>query len=125
LETELKRPFLAYLCMIIGLIVVYLVMFCSEILINHPRFIYSIIKACKTGASTNLIYGLSFGYFSNVIPIVTYASILFLAYFWLGAFGVGLISIGIATLIPNFLGVSIFISVTEISSMIGVVNKMH
>ncbi len=34
-------------------------------------------------------------------------------------------SIGMATLIPNFLGSSIFFSVTEISSLIGVVNKLH
>ena len=92
---------------------------------NHPHFVYDIINSCKTGAATNIIYGLSFGYFFNLLPIIVISSIGFLSYFWLGSYGVGLISIGFLTLSPNYICITTFYSVCDNCSFISYINQMH
>lgn len=81
------------------------------------------INASTTGAATNIISGLAFGYFGNAIPIITLTGVGFLAYFWLGSFGVGLLSIGLGMLFPNNLAINTFFVNMENSSLIAVYSQ--
>ncbi len=61
--------------------------------------VLSIAKASKSGASTNIIEGLSQGIFSAVMPTIIIAAAIVLAYNLLGLFGIALASVGILLLL--------------------------
>jgi len=82
--------------MITGMVVSILISISSQIMTQHPFFLYALLGSCKTGAATCLIYGLSFGYLYNVFPIIGIVCISYLWYWWLGAFGVAMGGVGIA-----------------------------
>ena len=46
-----------------------------------------------TGSATNIIYGLSYGYFFNFIPFILIAGLGYLSSYMLGAFGVLLVNL--------------------------------
>ena len=51
-------------------------------------------NACKTGAATNIIYGLALGYLSTIVPIICIAITAFVSSRLLGFYGVALASLG-------------------------------
>jgi hypothetical protein len=53
---------------------------------------------------------LALGYLGNGVPMIFWAGITFLGYYWLGSFGLSLMSIGVAILIPNYLGINTYFS---------------
>eukprot|EP00957_Ditylum_brightwellii_P023326 1761177-Ditylum_brightwellii.AAC.1 len=53
-----------------------------------------VADACKTGAATNLIYGLSLGYKSTIVPSLLLAFMIFYSYSLCDMYGVGLASVG-------------------------------
>lgn len=76
----------------------------------------AVSNSCKTGSATNIIYGLSFGYFFNFVPVVFIAGTLFLADYWLGAYGMGLAVVGYLSLLPHYLNGTIIYSSLDNSS---------
>jgi K(+)-stimulated pyrophosphate-energized sodium pump len=99
-------------------------MLISELQINHPASIGSVITACKTGPASNILAGLSFGYLGNIPPIIVWASLSFLSYFWLGGFGASLMAVGVALLIPNSLAANTYFSSIENASFISYVGQL-
>jgi Na+/H+-translocating membrane pyrophosphatase len=77
---------------------------------THPFFLNSVATSCKTGSATCIIYGISFGYLFNAIPVIFIAGTLFLADYWLGAYGIGLAVIGYLSLLPHYLNGSLVYS---------------
>ena len=69
---------------------------------THPFFVNIISNSCKTGSATNIIYGLSFGYMFNFIPLIFITGIGFLSNYWLGTYGVGLVAIGVISSLPLY-----------------------
>lgn len=80
---------------------------------------------CRTGAATNIISGLAFGFFGNIIPVVLVTTVGFVSYFWLGSFGVGLLAVGFSLLIPNYLAMDCFFSIVDTCSKIGHINRIN
>ena len=80
----------------------------GELGTNHPRVLDIISSSCMTGSATNLIYGLSYGYFFNLIPFVLIAGFGYLCSFLLGVFGVALIVVGFTSFLPLYLNIAIF-----------------
>ena len=105
---NLKAPYLAYLALLIALLAMFLLMMISELQINHPVSSSSVIGACKTGPASNILAGLSFGYLGNIPPIIVWASLSFLSYYWLGGFGASLMAVGVALMIPNSLAANTY-----------------
>jgi Na+/H+-translocating membrane pyrophosphatase len=97
--------------------------FSSEIVTSSPYFIYSLLIACKTGAATGIISGLSMGYFYTALPVCIIAGYGFLCYYWLGMMGVGMGVCGVALLIPYFMVLSLYSALMNTSSMIGYANN--
>lgn len=48
----------------------------------------------------------------------------FLGFYWLGTFGIAVIAVGIACLLPNYLAINSFCASTENASMIGFINQL-
>jgi len=58
------------------------------------RPVQELVESCRTGAATNIIYGLSLGYNSVIIPVFILAYIVFLAFSLCDLFGVALAAVG-------------------------------
>ncbi len=53
-----------------------------------------VAEACRTGAATNIIYGLALGYKSVVIPILGIATTIFIAYEMASFYGIACAALG-------------------------------
>ena len=58
-----------------------------------------IAHASKTGAATNIIYGLSAGYMSSVIPVLTISLIVYLSWHFAGMYGIAMAALGMISTI--------------------------
>jgi len=56
--------------------------------------------ACKTGAATNIIFGLALGYKSVIIPVFCLAVTIYVAYSLAGMFGIAVAALGILSTLP-------------------------
>lgn len=75
-----RAPYYAFLCTIIGLWSGFLIGWFTEYMTSHTYHpVRELAGSCKTGAGTNVIYGLALGYYSTVIPAVLIAIICFTA----------------------------------------------
>ncbi|EWM21806.1 h+-translocating pyrophosphatase family [Nannochloropsis gaditana] len=73
--------------LIIGLI--------TEFYTSHSfKPVREVANACKTGAATNIIYGLALGYKSCIIPVFILAIVIFIGFYTLNMYGVALAAIG-------------------------------
>ncbi len=59
----------------------------------------SIAKASETGAATNIIYGLSVGYASAVIPVIALAVTVYVSWTYAGMYGIAVAAIGMISTI--------------------------
>lgn len=53
-----------------------------------------VAQSCTTGAATNIIYGLSLGFYSVVIPIIALAVTIFISFKFCGMYGIALGALG-------------------------------
>ena len=53
-----------------------------------------IASSCKTGAATNIIMGLAYGYYSTIVPIIALVITSYVSNKLLGMFGVSLAALG-------------------------------
>mmetsp|Transcript_3152 Transcript_3152/g.10340 ORF Transcript_3152/g.10340 Transcript_3152/m.10340 type:complete len:866 (-) Transcript_3152:650-3247(-) len=75
-----------------GLIIGYV----TEYYTSHTyKPVRELASACKTGAATNIIYGLALGYKSTIIPVITLAVAIFFSYYLGHMFGVACAALGI------------------------------
>ena len=60
---------------------------------------------CRTGAATNIIYGLSLGYFSTIIPVLAIGLTAYGASKLMGYYGVALAALGMLSNLPISLAI--------------------
>ena len=56
--------------------------------------------SCRTGAATNIIYGLSLGYFSTIIPVLAIGLTAYGACRLMGYYGIALAALGMLSNLP-------------------------
>ena len=56
-----------------------------------------VADACKTGAATNIIFGLALGYQSAIVPCIVIAICIFLGFSFASLFGVACAALGMLT----------------------------
>ena len=62
-------------------------------------------ESCKTGAGTNIIYGLALGYLSTIIPVICLCLTAYHSSSLLGYYGVALAAIGMLANLPICLAI--------------------
>jgi inorganic pyrophosphatase len=67
-----------------------------------------VANACKTGAATNIIYGLALGYKSNIIPITLIAVATYVSFTLCGMFGVALAALGMLSTLATCLSIDVY-----------------
>lgn len=79
-----------------GLLIGYI----TEYFTSHTyKPVRQIAEASKTGAATNLIYGLSAGYMSSVVPVLTIAAIVYCSWHFAGMYGIAMAALGMISTI--------------------------
>lgn len=74
--------------------------FVTEYYTSHSYApVRQVADASKTGAATNIIYGLSLGYKSSVIPTLAIALVVYLSWHFAGMYGIAMAAIGMISTI--------------------------
>ena len=68
-------------------------------------YVKELATACKTGAATNIIYGLALGYLSTIIPVVVLCFVVYYSHSNLGYLGVALAALGMLSNLPICLAI--------------------
>ncbi len=68
-------------------------------------YVRELAKACKTGAATNIIYGLALGYLSTIIPVIVLCFVVYYSHSNLGYYGVALAALGMLSNLPICLAI--------------------
>jgi len=67
-----------------------------------------VAQACKTGAATNIIFGLALGYKSVIIPVFCLAITIYVSYRLAGMFGIACGALGILSTLPTSLAIDAY-----------------
>ena len=105
-KLEEKQPWHAYLCSIFGLISGMFIGAFTEYMTSHTYGpVRELAGSCKTGAATNVIYGLALGYLSTIVPVVLIALTAYGSNTLLGYYGVALSALGMLSNLPISLAI--------------------
>jgi inorganic pyrophosphatase len=97
LAGEINRgPIHAWVSTLVGLWSGMVIGFVTEYYTSHTYGpVREVAQSCKTGAATNIIYGLALGHLSTIIPVVLLSITAFVAHSLLGMFGIALSALGL------------------------------
>lgn len=88
-------PGTAFFCSLSGLIVGLAIGILTEYYTSNAyQPVQEVSESCKTGAATNIIYGLALGYLSTIIPVILLAIAAYVSHKLLGLFGIALAALG-------------------------------
>jgi len=73
---------------------------------NGP--VREVAEACKTGAATNIIFGIALGYKSVIIPVFCLAVTIYVSYSLAGMFGIAVAALGILSTLPTSLTIDAY-----------------
>jgi len=86
----------AAVCAVSGLWAGLLIGYVTEYFTSHSyKPVREVSASCKTGAATNIIYGLALGYVSVIIPVLALAVSIFVSLKLAGLYGISLAALGI------------------------------
>jgi Na+/H+-translocating membrane pyrophosphatase len=106
LNLEIKKPYHAYLCALFGLVSGMIIGGFTEYMTSHTYGpVRELAGSCRTGAATNVIYGLALGYLSTIIPVICIALTAYGASTLLGYYGVALGALGMLSNLPISLAI--------------------
>ncbi|KAL4475816.1 hypothetical protein ABPG72_011377 [Tetrahymena utriculariae] len=90
-----KHSYQAFICVLIGLWAGLAIGYITEYMTSHSyKPVREVAESCKTGAATNIIYGLALGYLSTIVPIFCIAIAAYVSLKLLGYYGVALAALG-------------------------------
>ena len=99
----------AALCVIFGLIGGWIIGFVTEYYTSDQhRPVRQVAESCRTGAATNIIYGLALGYMSTGVPVLVLAFDIWVSMHLAGMYGVSLATLGVLTTLCTALSVDAF-----------------
>lgn len=67
-----------------------------------------VANACKTGAATNIIYGLALGYKSVIVPVFALAVTIYVSYSLAGMYGIATAALGILSTLATGLAIDAY-----------------
>ena len=85
----------AYYAVLCGLVAGLLIGLITEYFTSYKnKPVQQVAESSKTGASTNIIYGLALGYESAVMPLILIAVTVFVSFYFAGPYGIALAALG-------------------------------
>jgi Na+/H+-translocating membrane pyrophosphatase len=96
----------AYKCSLYGLLAGFIIGYFTEVMTSYSyRPVQELAESCRTGAGTNVIYGLALGYLSTIVPVCSLCVCAYLSSTLLGYYGVALAAIGMLANLPICLAI--------------------
>lgn len=102
-------PFSATLCVSMGAIGGLIIGLVTEYYTSHSYApVREVAHACKTGAATNMIYGIALGYKSAIIPVIVLAVVIYCSFRSCDMYGVALAAIGFLSNLATGLTIDVY-----------------
>jgi len=84
-----------------------------------------VANACKTGAATNMIYGIALGFKSAIIPVIVLALVIYFAFSLCDMYGVALAAIGFLSNLATGLTIDVYGPVCDNAGGIAEMAELH
>ncbi|CAD7700819.1 unnamed protein product [Ostreobium quekettii] len=75
---------------------------------NRYRGVQDVADSCRTGAATNVIFGLALGYKSAIVPCLMIAICIYVSFTLAGMFGIACAALGMLSILPSCLGIDAY-----------------
>ena len=97
------------ICVIMGAVGGLTIGLVTEYYTSHSyKPVRELADSCKTGAATNMIYGIALGYKSCIIPVLVLASVVYGSFSLCDMYGVSLAAIGFLTNLATGLTIDVY-----------------
>mmetsp|Transcript_7222 Transcript_7222/g.9387 ORF Transcript_7222/g.9387 Transcript_7222/m.9387 type:complete len:746 (+) Transcript_7222:89-2326(+) len=108
-ETLTLYPWEACVCVSMGVVGGLIIGLVTEYYTSHSYApVREVAHACKTGAATNMIYGIALGYKSAIIPVLVLALIIYGSFTLCDMYGVALAAIGFLSNLATGLTIDVY-----------------
>jgi len=108
-ETMVLTPDDAAYCVIMGAFGGLIIGLITEYYTSHTyKPVRELADSCKTGAATNMIYGIALGYKSVIIPVLVLASVIYGSFTLCDMYGVALAAIGFLSNLATGLTIDVY-----------------
>lgn len=98
-----------YYALLTGLVSGMLIGYVTEYYTSHSyKPVRELADASKTGAATNIIYGLSLGYNSSIVPVILLTFTIVIAYSLAGMYGIAIAAIGMISTLATALTIDAY-----------------
>jgi inorganic pyrophosphatase len=98
-----------FICVMCGLWSGLLIGFTTEYYTSHSYApVREVSNACKTGAATNIIYGMALGYLSVIIPVFALAVTIYVSHSLAGMYGIATAALGILSTLATGLTIDAY-----------------
>ena len=87
--------------------------------------VQEIANACRTGAATNIIYGLAAGYKSAILPVFILAAIVYGSHSLAGFYGIALSALGMLSTLATCLAIDVYGPVCDNAGGIAEMCELH
>uniref|UniRef100_A0A7S1Y6F9 H(+)-exporting diphosphatase n=1 Tax=Grammatophora oceanica TaxID=210454 RepID=A0A7S1Y6F9_9STRA len=108
-DTLTLHPWQAFLCVTMGAVGGLIIGLVTEYYTSHSYSpVREVANACKTGAATNMIYGIALGYKSAIIPVLVLAMVVYGSFSLCDMYGVSLAAIGFLANLATGLTIDVY-----------------
>jgi len=108
-EILVMKPIWAWACVSFGAVGGLIIGLITEYYTSHSYSpVREVANSCKTGAATNMIYGIALGYKSAIIPVIVLAFVIFLSFTIADMYGVALAAIGFLSNLATGLTIDVY-----------------
>eukprot|EP00934_Nitzschia_sp_Nitz4_P007767 Nitzschia sp. Nitz4//scaffold43_size134323//53283//55805//NITZ4_003297-RA/size134323-processed-gene-0.10-mRNA-1//1//CDS//3329551942//7757//frame0 len=119
-------PLLATVCVCLGAVGGLIIGLITEYYTSHSyQPVREVAHSCKTGAATNMIYGIALGFKSAIIPVLVLAFVIYLSFTLCDMYGVALSAIGFLSNLATGLSIDVYGPVCDNAGGIAEMAELH
>jgi len=119
-------PFQATMCVAMGAVGGLTIGLITEYYTSHSYApVRELANSCKTGAATNMIYGIALGFKSAIIPVIVLANVVYFSFAICDMYGVALAAIGFLSNLATGLTIDVYGPVCDNAGGIAEMAELH
>lgn len=108
-DTLELAPYQATTCVAMGAVGGLIIGLITEYYTSHSyQPVREVANSCKTGAATNMIYGIALGYKSAIIPVLVLSVVIYGSFTMCDMYGVALAAIGFLSNLATGLSIDVY-----------------
>jgi len=125
-KTLTLTPVLATTAVCLGAVGGLIIGLVTEYYTSHSyQPVREVAHSCKTGAATNMIYGIALGFKSAIIPVLVLAMVIYLSFAFADMYGVALAAIGFLSNLATGLTIDVYGPVCDNAGGIAEMAELH